>query len=340
MRIAAYIALILTLVWGCRRTASEAPLPTGPTPYELSIPAGFSAPEIPDDNPLTYEAIALGKRLFYDPQLSGDHSVSCASCHQPERAFADSEPIAIGMGGALGVRNSPSLANVAYQKALFAEGGVPSLELQVLAPLIEEHEMNMDFDELIVRLEADEQYTLLFQRAFNTPPTLGGMAKALASFQRTLISGDSRFDKYFYRGDESVLSASEIRGMDLFFSESTGCSNCHSGFLFTDQGFQNIGLYSEYADPGRMRLTGDPADAGKFKVPSLRNIALTAPYMHNGTLNTLLEVVEHFNNGGAGHQNQNEWVQPLNLNEQERLDLVSFLETLTDEKFVNNPEFQ
>lgn len=340
MRVITIIALVFALVLGCSRSESVAPMPTGPTPYELVIPVGFPTPEIPDDNPLTQEAVALGKRLFYDPQLSGDYSVSCASCHQPERAFADNVPIAIGAGGVVGMRNSPSLANVVYQKALFAEGGVPSLELQVLSPFIEAHEMDMDFDELIQRLETDEQYIVLFQRAFNTEPNLGGMAKALASFQRTLISGDSRFDAYFYRGEESVLNASEIRGMDLFFSESIGCSNCHSGFLFTDQEFQNIGLYSEYADPGRMRLTGGPSDAGKFKVPSLRNIALTAPYMHNGTLGTLMDVVAHFNNGGVGHQNQSDWVRPLNLTEQDRTDLVSFLETLTDEKFVCNPDFQ
>lgn len=340
MRIVAYIVLILTLIWGCRRTKSEAPLPTGPTPYELIIPAGFSVPEIPEDNPLTYEAIALGKRLFYDPQLSGDNSVSCASCHQPERAFADNEPIAIGVNGAIGKRNSPSLANVAYQHALFAEGGVPSLELQVLAPLIEVHEMNADFEVLLQRLESDEQYVRMFDHAFGTPPTLAGMAKALASFQRTLISGGSRFDEYYYGGNESVLNTSEVRGMDLFYSEEVGCANCHSGFLFTNQEFENIGLYSEYADPGRMRLTGDPADAGKFKVPTLRNIELTGPYMHNGALATLQEVVAHFSNGGAGHQNQSEWVQPLYLDDQERMDLVNFLKTLTDQKFVNNPEFQ
>jgi len=336
MKWAGVIAFLL-LVVGCQKSGVE---PATSGEYQLTLPPGFPLPNIPEDNQLTHERVALGKRLFFDEGLSSDNTISCATCHQPSLAFSETNPISLGVNGAVGLRNAPSLANVVYQEALFAEGGVPSLELQAIAPLIEPHEMNMDLGELIERLSNDEEYVQQFQSAYQTTPTTQSVVKALASFQRTLISGDSRFDQYYYQGNTTALNASEVAGMELFFGEEVGCANCHSGFLLTNQSFQNIGLYETYEDEGRARLTDNPADVGKFKVPSLRNVAVTAPYMHNGSLQTLEEVVDHFNEGGVGHENQSALVQPLGLNEQERADLVNFLGTLTDESFLNNPEIQ
>ncbi len=329
---------MLLLIAGCKRDGFYEPA-VDPV-FTLDIPTGFPTPPVPEDNQLTRARVELGKRLFFDPQLSSDNSISCATCHQPQLAFAETNPISIGVNQSAGIRNASSLANVAYQQGLFAEGGIPSLELQAVAPITEAHEMNMDFSDLMHRLEADEDYVQLFQKAYQTPPTTQSTVKALASFQRTLLSGNSRFDQYYYQGKTDVLNDSEIRGMELFFSDETNCSSCHSGFLFTDQSFANIGLYTNYADEGRARLTATPGDIGKFKVPSLRNIAVTAPYMHNGSMETLAEVIEHFNSGGAGHENQHELVKPLGLTEMEKADLVAFLESFTDEAFLTNMQHQ
>lgn len=331
--------LLGVLFIGCQKI-DHSPTNDPQAAYELALPPGFLPPAIPEDNALTVGRVALGKRLFFDAQLSVDKTLSCASCHLPERAFTETNPISIGVNNAVGLRNAPSLANVVYQKALFAEGGVPSLELQAIAPLTEAHEMNIDLETLLERLSADGSYVEQFREAYNTDPNTASLVKALASFQRTLISGNSRFDQYHYQGNNYALNASEIRGMDLFFSEEVGCDNCHSGFLFTDQTFQNIGLYDEYADEGRARLTEQPEDIGKFKVPSLRNIEVTAPYMHNGSMATLEEVVAHFNAGGSGHPNKSEYVKSLELTDSEQQDLVHFLMTLTDESFLNNPDYK
>ncbi len=308
--------------------------------FDLDIPLGFPAPPVPENNPLTHAGVELGKKLFFDPQLSADNTISCGTCHQPQLSFAENIAISAGVNQTEGIRNAPSLANVAYQHGLFAEGGIPSLELQAVAPITEVHEMNMNFIDLMHRLESDDVYVDLFQKAYQTPPTAESTVKALASFQRTLLSGNSRFDQYYYQGKTEALNASEIRGMELFFDKETYCSSCHSGFLFTDQTFANIGLYTAYEDVGRARLTADPADVGKFKVPSLRNIAVTAPYMHNGSMQTLEEVVEHFNSGGVGHENQHNLVKPLNIDDQQRADLVNFLHSLTDESFLHNLQWQ
>lgn len=332
------VIVFLVLISACKK--SEVGDASGvEDTYKLSIPVGFPEPVIPDDNTLTKSRIELGKRLFFENRLSSDMNVSCATCHQPGRAFSDMNPISIGVNHEVGLRNAPSLANVVYQHAFFAEGGVPSLELQAIAPLTEAHEMNMDVEVLVDRLTSDESYVRQFGKAYHTEPTIHALVKALASFQRTLISGNARYDQY-QQGKSDALNAAEIRGMELFFSDEVGCASCHSGFLFTDQTFQNIGLYDEYEDEGRARLTGNAEDIGKFKVPSLRNIEFTGPYMHNGSMETLEEVVAHFNAGGSGHISQSEHIKPLGLSDSEQQDLVHFLRSLTDESFINNPEFQ
>lgn len=339
MRLLWVILIVLTFA-SCRKESVVVDPPDFSTPYQWNLPSGFPPVPVPDDNEMTYDRVALGKRLFFDKQLSQDYSISCATCHEPARSFTEDRPISIGVNGAVGLRNAPSLANVGYQEALFAEGGVPSLELQAIAPIIEAHEMNLSFAELVERLSADDSYVEQFQRAYGTAPQIEPIVKALSAFQRTLISGQSRYDQYKYQGINTALSDSEIRGMDLFFSDEVGCGNCHSGFLLSNQGYENIGLYESYADEGLARLTDSPSDVGRFKVPSLRNIEVTFPYMHDGSLATLEEVVDHFVSGGVGHANQSEWVKPLELDEQDRADLVNFMKSLTDHNFLSNPEIQ
>jgi cytochrome c peroxidase len=332
-----YIGTLVILLSACSKEPVEPTLVE--RPFRLKVPEGFAEMPVPEDNQLTVARVELGKKLFFDKMLSRDFSVSCASCHHPNLGFAETNPISLGVNNAIGMRNAPTLANVGYLTALFAEGGVPSLELQAIAPIIEQHEMNLDFATLIERLENNSQYTELFQLAYNANINAQTIVKALASFERTLISGNSKYDQYFYQGKTGVMNESELRGMELFFSDALACSNCHSGFLFTNESMQNIGLYVDYEDEGLARLTAESMDIGKFKVPTLRNIEVTGPYMHNGSISTLEEVIEHFNAGGEGHENQSEWIKPLNLTEQNKADLVNFLKSLTDEEFLNNPLF-
>ena len=310
------------------------------TPYQLQLPPGFPEPDIPIDNQLTEKRVALGKRLFYDPVLSVDSTISCASCHKQSLAFADNTAISPGVEGRLGLRNSPSLANLAYVSIFNKDGGVPRLDIQALVP-IEDHN-EMDLHPLIAadRLNAREDYKVQFEAAYNRPADPFSVTRALGAFMRTLISGESYYDQYRYQGKKDALTPQQVRGMQLFFSEKTNCSNCHSGFALTDDSFKNNGLYLNYADAGRARVTADSADIGLFRVPGLRNVALTAPYMHDGSIKTLAEVVNHYNNGGRGHFNQSPLVQPLGLSEIEMQDLISFLESLTDPTFISNPAFK
>lgn len=307
--------------------------------YSLEIPAGFPEPVIPENNQLTRSRVELGRQLFYDPILSVDTSISCASCHKQELAFADDVPISPGVEGRLGIRNSPTLANVAWLSVINKDGGVPKLDLQPMVPIEDVNEMDLHPLEAADRLNEDPAYREKFLAAYGKPAEPFTITRALGAFMRTLISGNSPYDQYAFQGDESALSDQQIRGKALFFSDRTQCRNCHAGFNFTDDRFRNNGLYLEYEDTGRRRVTADSADIGLFRVPSLRNVALTAPYMHDGSLSTLEEVIEHYNSGGKGHFNQSPLIRPLGLSPQERADLISFLESLTDTSFVKNPDF-
>lgn len=295
--------------------------------------------EIPADNQLTHARIDLGRKLFYEPLLSSDSSVSCASCHLQENAFTDGLPISIGVGGALGMRNAPTLANTGYAPLLFHDGGVETLELQSQSPIFAVEEMNFSIAGFLERIEDDDVYKAMFQKAYEREPDAFGISRAIASFERTMISGNSRFDQYYYQNDVSALSDAEIRGMNLFLSSETNCEGCHQLPLFTNFEFENIGLYTTYADSGRARITHLAEDRGKFKVPSLRNVEVTGPYMHDGSIQSLEEVVTHFNSGGVNHVNQSSSVQSLALTNQEQEDLVAFLKSLTDQSFLNNPDF-
>lgn len=304
-----------------------------PEPYDLELPEAFPAVPIPDDNPLTEAGIALGRHLFFDPQLSKDQSLSCASCHKPEFAFADTVAVSEGVHpDRPGRRNAPSLANVAYQHKLFMEGGVPSIELAVIAPMSEASEMDVDMALAIERLKANEEYVALAESAYGQEIDMRVITWALASYQRTLISGNSAFDRY-KAGETNVISQSAVRGWQHF--QRLGCSACHSGHLFSNQSYFNIGLSDSYTDPGLGRLTDKPEDEGKFKVPSLRNVALTAPYMHDGSLATLDEVIDHFASGGSAHPNKSMMIRGFEISDQEKAELIAFLESLSDSAFIS-----
>jgi len=310
------------------------------TEYVLRVPKGFPNPEIPTDNALTPERIALGKRLFYDPVLSKDSTRSCASCHHPQFAFSDTTAVSLGVENRAGTRNSSSLANVAYQKKLLREGGVPTLEMQILVPIQEHNEF--DFNILLVaeRLNRMPEYVALAEAAYDRAPNPFVITRAIAAFQRTLLSGNSPYDQWFFQGITTAVPESSKRGYDLFQSERLACGKCHEGFLFTNQTFANNGLYEVYPDSGRIRLTGLEADRALFKVPSLRNVALTAPYMHDGNIPTLDAMIDHYQTGGKPHSNKSLLLRPFTLTMQDRADLLAFLNSLTDQNFVGNPDFR
>ncbi|MBC7777016.1 MAG: c-type cytochrome [Phycisphaerae bacterium] len=334
------IGFLIFLLTACRKEDQAPVIPPETDEYVLRVPAGFPMPDIPADNTLTKSRIALGKRLFYDPALSADSTRSCGSCHAPHLAFSDSTAVSLGIEHRLGTRNAPSLANVAYQNKLLREGGVPTLEMQILVPIQEHNEF--DFNILLVaeRLQKMPKYVEMAEKAYERVPDAFVITRSIAAFERTLLSGDAPYDQYAFQGKSNALSASEKRGLELFQSERLNCSKCHEGFLFTNQGFTNNGLSEVYPDSGRIRLTGLESDRAVFKVPSLRNIALTAPYMHDGSLPTIEAVIVHYQTGGKPHPNKSPLLKPFNLTVQERKDLLAFLHSLTDQKFITNPEFR
>jgi cytochrome c peroxidase len=327
----------LFLFFSCRKEQTPFIQPV----YALHVPEGFPyPPEIPADNALTTDRIALGKRLFYDPVLSKDSTRSCASCHHPQFAFSDTTAVSIGVENRLGTRNSPSLANVAYQKKLLREGGVPTLEMQILVPIQEHNEF--DFNILLVaeRLNRMPEYVAMAEAAYDRAPDPFVITRAIAAFQRTLLSGNSPYDQWFFQGIITAVPEPAKRGYALFQSERLACGKCHEGFLFTNQTFENNGLYEVYPDSGRIRFTGLEPDRALFKVPSLRNVALTAPYMHDGSVPTLAAVIDHYQTGGKPHPNKSELLRPFMLTMQERADLLAFLSSLTDQGFISNPAYR
>lgn len=332
------ILLLAVLLFACQKESPE-PSPVEPEPL-LAVPAGFSAPEFPAGNELTAARWALGKKLFYDPVLSRDSTLSCASCHHAAKAFSDTVAFSPGVGGLPGTRNAPTLANIGYHPYFTREGGVPTLEMQILVPIQEHNEFDFNILLIAERLLRDTAYVRMSREAYDREPDAFVITRSIACFERTFVSGQSRYDQYFFQGKNTALTATEKRGMDLFFSEKTNCSQCHAGFNFTNYAFENNGLYSNYPDPGRFRLTELESDRARFKVPTLRNVALTAPYMHDGSLQTLEAVVEHYNSGGQPHPNKSALLRPLDLTAAEKTDLVAFLRSLTDNAFVNNPKFR
>ncbi len=329
------VAILVTL--SCTQDDVE---PTHFSPQLMEVPNGFDEIEFPNDNAFSKSRWELGKRLFYDPMLSLDSTVSCASCHNSEFAFSDDVPFSIGVKNRIGTRNAPTLANVAYHPYFTREGGVPTLEMQILIPIQEHDEFDFNIVLLAERLKADSSYVQMSIDAYGRELDAFVITRSLACFERSLLSGYSRYDHYENYGDIDALTQNEINGMELFFSDKTNCSQCHGGFNFTNYAFENNGLYHQYEDPGRFRFTGNMEDLAKFKIPSLRNINLTAPYMHDGSIQSLAEVINHYNSGGKNHPNKSALIHPLNLTDNEKAELLAFLQSLTDETFVNNPIFK
>lgn len=302
----------------------------------------FDIPQIlyPDDNLPGAERIGLGRRLFYDPVLSVDSSISCGHCHRPELAFTDGLDRSKGVSERTGDRNSPSLANVAFQPYLMREGGVPTLEMQVLVPIQEHAEFDHNILLIAEKLARDTSYRRQSMVAYGREPDPFVITRAIAAFQRSLLSFQAPFDAYVTNRDPYALSRIELRGLSLFYSDSLACGRCHSGILLTDFSFRNNGLYADYADPGKVRLTGRPEDIGVFKVPSLRNLSYTAPYMHDGSLVTLEEVLNHYASGGQGHPNRDGLIRGFSLTHADKTALLAFLHTLDDTGFVNNADYR
>jgi len=294
------------------------------------LPAGFPEIIFPEGNEFTEARWELGKKLFFDPIMSVDNSISCSSCHLPELAFSDGRAFSPGVEDRPGIRNSPTLANVAYHPYLTREGGVPTLEMQIFVPIQEHNEFDFNIVLLAERLAADSTYVKMAREAYEREPNPFVITRSLANFERTLLSGNSRYD-------QSLLSEKEQRGKELFFSEKTNCASCHGGFNFTNYAFENNGLYETYLDIGRFRFSKDSADIARFKTPTLRNIEVTAPYMHDGSFVDLESVIEHYDSGGKNHLQKSDLIRPLDLAETEKADLIAFLKSLTDESFLNNP---
>lgn len=297
--------------------------------------------ESPVTNPTN--AKELGEILFFDPILSADSTISCASCHKPELAFADSMAISPGVGGAIGRRNAPSVMNMALRDAFFYDGRASSLEDQVHFPIEDPLEMNLKMKDLVEKLGRNTQYKQWFQSVFEEQPNEKNIAIAIKTFEESLETDNSFFDQYI-NGDRTKLSASAKRGRQLFLSDKAKCFDCHFGPDFTGDEFRNIGLYDEkkYKDKGRFEVTGNAEDLGRFKVPGLRNIGVTAPYMHDGSFKTLREVIDYYDKPQDFVKdpiNIDTLLQkPLGLTEEEKTDLEAFLLSLTDVRFLKNKD--
>ncbi len=331
-----FILVILCLLNSCSKDVS---LPDEEQ-LELRTPSGFPKAFIPQSNPLTKAKIYLGKKLFYDPILSRDSSISCNSCHKQTRAFSDSEALSFGVDHEKGFRNAQALFNLAWSNSFFRDGGVTTLEIVPLNAIAAHFEFNNTLLIILKRLNRNSRYKELFRIAYNDTATINGFLHALACFQRTLISADSPFDSYYYQGNKKAISESAIRGFELFSSSKTDCIQCHSGFNFTNNTFQSNGSFETYPDSGRQRITLLADDRGKFRVPSLRNCELTAPYMHDGSINSLETVIELYNGGGLNFPGKSPLIRPLGLSTQEKADLLSFLKSLSDQNFIQNPEYR
>jgi cytochrome c peroxidase len=303
---------ILTLLCvGALATAAGIPVPLGLDSY---LPA-------PESNPITKEKAALGRALFFDKALSRDRSVSCATCHLPDRAFTDDKPLAVGLAGRKGTRRTPSILNRGYGKAFFWDGSAGTLEEQVVKPIVNPVEMDLPLEEALNRLREAGQYPSLDRDS---------LAAALATYVRTILSGDSPYDRYV-AGDRAALSTEQLAGLRLFRGKAN-CASCHLGPNLTDEQFHNTGtgfFDGNFTDVGRFKVTGQPRDRGAFKTPTLREAALRAPFMHDGSLATLDDVVEHYDKGGAANPSLDREIRPLKLTAEEKRALVAFLHALS-----------
>lgn len=319
MRCLAMIAATAAVCLGlaCSALADE--------PYDLKTPAGLRPMRIPSDNPLTVGKVELGKQLYFDPRLSRDNTISCASCHDPEKGWSNGEAFATGVRGQVGGRSAPTIINAGYSYFQFWDGRAKHVEGQALGPVQNPIEMDLTLKELEEKLNKIEGYRKQFQEVYGTDVTSDGIAKAIGAFERTIVSGDAPYDRYA-AGDKNALSESAERGRQIFFNKGH-CSACHAGGNFSDGGFHNLGVGIDAKEPdvGRHAVTELLGDRGGFKTPTLREIARTAPYMHDGSLKTLEDVVNYYDRGGTPNDQLDEEIFPLKLTEQEKADLVTFL---------------
>ena len=303
--------------------------------YKLKLPFGLDEGSvvIPADNPLTKEKVELGRVLFFDKRLSKDNTIACASCHLSKFAFTDGQRVSTGIRGQKGGRSAPVSFNRVFSKAQFWDGRAATLEDQSVGPFINPIEHGFaNHGEMIAKMKKIPGYRKLFKEVFGEEITIDGVGKAIASFQRTVLSGNSPADRFDQGGDEKAISPEAQKGLALF-REKARCTKCHSGFNFTDEKFHNLGIGwdTNTVDLGRYMVTKNPADIGAFKAPTLREIARSAPYMHDGRFKTLEEVVNFYNQGGVKNPHQDELVLPLELTDEEKRDLVAFLRTLSGE---------
>ncbi|MRG94136.1 methanobactin export MATE transporter MbnM [Polyangium spumosum] len=353
------------------------PEPPAPAAWDFGLPAGYPKPKVPEENPMSADKVELGRRLFYDKRLSGNETQSCASCHEQKLAFTDGRPSGIGSTGEVHPRGSMSIVNVGYLSTLtWANPLMTELEEQALLPLFGETPVELGLagkeDVLLERLRKEPIYEALFPKAFPgeaDPVRISNVVRAIGAFQRTVISYRSAWDRHNYGGDAKALTDAQKRGKELFFSEKLECFHCHGGFnfsdsvehdgsTFTETMFHNTGLYNlggtgAYPEENRgvYEITGVSTDMGRFRAPTLRNITLTAPYMHDGSITTLSEVLDHYAaggrtiadgpNAGVGSQNpyKSELISGFLLTEEEKADVIAFLEALTDEALLVDPRF-
>jgi cytochrome c peroxidase len=320
--------------------APDAATPNVVAPLIREIPFGFPSIPAPSDNALTETKAILGKALFFEKRLSRTSEIACGSCHLQQRGFADPNPYSFGVEGRIGERNAPALINMAYTSSFFWDGGVTSLEDQSIAPVQNPLEMDLPLEQAIARLEGDERYEQLFVEAFDSGPTPGNYTRAVASFVRTLVSGNSRYDRYL-NGDNDALTAAERRGERLFNGEQGECFHCHVGFNFTNDRFSHNGTFvAGDEDVGRERITLNAADRGRFKVPTLRNVAVSAPYMHDGSIASLDDVLAHYAAHGRGDSRTDATLLSIELSPAEQRDIVAFLGALTDDEFLSYPAYR
>jgi cytochrome c peroxidase len=304
--------------------------------YEIEIPLGLDEDQfhVPENNPMTKEKVELGHLLYFDTRMSQDNSISCSTCHMPALAFTDGQPVSAGIHKQQGGRSAPTSINRGFSKVQFWDGRAATLEEQSVGPLANPIEHGFpNNDAVVARINQIEGYKILFKKVFGTDTiTIQHVGKAIASFQRTLISGNSPFDKFDYDGDQKAISESAKRGKKLFFGKAR-CNLCHFGTNFSDENFHNIGIGwgGETVDVGRYHVTHDQKDIGAFKTPTLREISRTAPYMHDGRFATLDQVIRHYNGGGVKNPFQDNQIIPLNLTDSEIQDLITMLRTLNGE---------
>ncbi len=349
------VSILALLAVACNDATPET-TPFESTPYVLEKPFLFPEMLIPEDNPLTVEGVALGRKLFYEKRLSGNNTLSCAGCHNQESAFSDSRKFSIGIDGIEGNRQSMSLVNIGYARFYFWDGRAATLEDQILEPVPNPIEMHQEWKDAVFKLEIDNKYPLEFAAAFGSSDIDSILvAKAIAQFLRTLISSNSKFDQY--RQGKQQLTAEEFRGLNLFLTEGgdpnevqggqngADCFHCHGigGLQFSDYRLHNNGLDSIFADLGAGGVTGDSKDMGRFKTPTLRNLSFTAPYMHDGRFATLEEVIEHYNAGGHASSTIDPFMKytsgGLKLPEADKRSLIAFLKTLDDPSLLTDTSF-